>query len=176
VLVVGFRLDISPALAIVLVVLLIVKRYTPHMIVQMAREAFSLRILLLVFGVLLFKDVLNASGSVDALRTYFDTQGIPPMLVMLVLPFFVGLLTGITQAPVGVTIPIAVGLGANGVDMRLIALAYASGFAGVMLSPTHLCLPLTTEHFKASTGGVLRMVAIPEAVIVLVAIGFYLVR
>ncbi|MGQ9675618.1 MAG: DUF401 family protein, partial [Chloroflexota bacterium] len=171
------HLDMSLSLGIVVSALLVYHRYTPPQLVGLVREAFSFSVVLLVFGVLLFKDILATSGSVDNMLAFFSNIGVPPLLLILLFPFAVGVLTGYAQAFVGVAFPIVIGLGGAGpVDLRLLALAYAAGFAGIMLSPAHLCLVLTIEHFKASIGQVMKMLVVPEATIVLVAIGLYLVR
>ncbi len=177
VLVLVARLDISISLAIVVAALLVHHRYSLAKLSQLVHEALSLSVVLLVFGVLLFKDILTAGGSIDSMLAFVTTLGVPPLSLILLFPFVVGLMTGYAQAFVGVTFPLVIGLGGTGpIDVRLIALAYASGFAGIMLSPAHLCLVLTIEHFKANIGRVLRMLVLPEAAIVLVAIAFYLFR
>ena len=53
-------------------------------------------------------------------------------------------------------------------------LAYAGGYAGVMLSPVHLCLVLTAEYFKADLGAVYREVVKPVLAVLLVAVFAYL--
>ena len=37
--------------------------------------------------------------------------------------------------------------------------------------PAHLCLALTVEHFRANVGQVLRLVVVPEMVLILAASG-----
>lgn len=177
VLVLVARLDISISLAIVVVSLLVYHRYSVDRLKRLVREAFSFSVVLLVYGVLLFKDVLTATGSVDNMLAFVTALGVPPLFLILLFPFVVGLMTGYAQAFVGVTFPLVIGLaGTEPVNVRLVALAYASGFAGIMLSPAHLCLVLTIDHFKANIGRVVRMLALPEAAIVLVAVAFYLLR
>jgi len=48
-------------------------------------------------------------------------------------------------------------------------LAYASGYVGILLSPFHLCLVLTTQYFGAKMKGVYRLLWMPSASIVGVA-------
>lgn len=176
ILVLAVKLDISIALAIVVVALLAYNRYSLARVVELVREAFSFTVVLLVLGVLLFKDMLAATGAVNSLPVFFASLGVPSVLVIIALPLAVGLLTGIAQAPIGIAFPIVIGLSGGAVDLRLIALAFASSFAGTMLSPAHLCLVLTIEHFKASIGRVLSMSALPQAAVLLVAVGFYALR
>ena len=54
--------------------------------------------------------------------------------------------------------------------MGLLALANAAGFAGVMFSPVHLCLVLTREYFGAKLAPIYRMLVVPEAAVLVVAL------
>jgi hypothetical protein len=47
----------------------------------------------------------------------------------------------------------------------LLALAFGSGFAGVMLSPLHLCLVLTREYFNADITKVYRLLWLPSLLV-----------
>jgi hypothetical protein len=55
--------------------------------------------------------------------------------------------------------------------MFLLAFAYVSGFAGILLSPAHLCLALTADYFKAELKDVYRILILPVAVVFLSALG-----
>ena len=53
-------------------------------------------------------------------------------------------------------------------DPGAVTFAFASGFAGVMLSPTHLCLVLTLQYFKADMAGTYRLLYLPVGLVFLV--------
>jgi len=55
-----------------------------------------------------------------------------------------------------------------------VMLAYASGFVGCLLSPVHLCLVLSREYFRANLGRSYRLLALPCALIMLVAVAIAL--
>jgi hypothetical protein len=144
-------------------------------VISLVREAFSFDIVLLVVGVMIFNGVLEATGAVNALPGFFSSLNIPVEFIVFALPFIVGLLTGVTIAYVGVTFPILQVLVASGtLSPSLVAFAFVSGFAGVMLSPAHLCLVLTIQHFRADFSRVYRMLILPESLIVAAAAAFYL--
>ncbi len=71
--------------------------------------------------------------------------------------------------------PILAGLVAvgGGFDPAATVLAFAAGYAGVLLSPGHLCLLLTVEHFGAKMGVVYRRLFAPVGVMVAVAFVLY---
>jgi len=77
------------------------------------------------------------------------------------------MMTGLTVAFVGITFPFLLPLMGEGgvVGPGLLALAFGSGFCGVMLSPLHLCLILSGEYFNADFGAVFRRLPIPSALV-----------
>lgn len=176
VLVLGFRLDVWLSLLLVIGALMLVYRYTLDKVVGLVREAFSFQVVLLVLGVMVFKGVLQESNAIGALPQFLTSSGIPILALAFILPFTVGLMTGMVQAPIAITFPIIAALSSGGVDVHMTAFAFASSLAGVMLSPTHMCFVLTVRHFKADFGKVSRMVALPEAAIVLVGAAMYFIR
>jgi integral membrane protein (TIGR00529 family) len=171
-LVIAFGVNIAFALVGVVVVLFLYHRYGPRRIVGTIRTSVSVMTLLVVMGVLVFKQVVEESGLVESLPDALGDAGVPLLLILFVLPFLVGLITGITVAYVGITFPLILPLITTGgaVDPALLAFAYAAGFAGVMFSPVHLCFVLTREYFKAGLGPVYRIMAIPEAAVIVVAL------
>jgi len=172
VLVIGAGIDVAVSMALVVGALLLLHRYSARRAWQAARESVSLKTLLLVVGVLVFKGVMEESGSVEHLPQVMDSLGVPTIVVVFALPFLVGVMTGITVAYVGLAFPLILPLisGPAGVDMGLLAFAFAAGFAGVMFSPVHLCLVLTRDYFNSKLTPIYRMMIVPEAAVMLVAL------
>ncbi len=175
-LVLGLKLEISVALTLTVAGLLVYYRYSRERLTTLVRESFAMDKVFMVVAVIIFKDILMTTGAVDTLPRFFSALGLPPALVVIVLPLIVGMATGMSQAFVAATFPIFLGLGAGaGVDLRLVALGYVSGFVGVMLSPVHLCLILTVQTMQADLGKVYRMVVAPGlAQITLAWLAYYL--
>ncbi len=90
----------------------------------------------------------------DQMRMELDQLGIPVIALVMIIPFISGLTTGITVGFAGASIPIAISL--LGSDPALyqilstVSLAFSFGFMGVMMSPVHICLIVTNDHFKTS--------------------------
>ena len=87
-------------------------------------------------------------------------------------------MTGLTIAFVSITFPVLMPLmGGEPPTMGLLALAFGSGFAGVMLSPLHLCLVLSGEYFNADMAKVYHRLWMPSALVFCAGIiPFYLFR
>ena len=122
------------------------------------REGFSLRIALLTVALMVFKRVLETSGALDAVGRVVDPHGPSAYILLFAAPFLVAVLTGVNQAFVTITFPLLVPIiGRDKPDVVLALFAYVSGFAGILLSPAHLCLALTADYFKANLGDVYRI-------------------
>jgi hypothetical protein len=167
VLVVVFRVALAPSMAIIVIALYLVYRYRPTEIALSLKESISLNVMLMVVGIMVFKGMLDASGAIESLPLLFQESGMPPAVIFFSLPFLVGLLTGLTVGFVGSTFPIIVAMTGGHPDPAVITFAFASGFAGVMLSPTHLCLLLTVRYFNADLVGTYRLLYLPTLLVFL---------
>ncbi|MBS4097805.1 MAG: DUF401 family protein, partial [Sulfuricella sp.] len=167
VLVVIVRVNPGLALGGAVLVLLLWHRYTPARIVETLRESVSFKAVFLVAGVLLFQETLEATGALRGVSDFLAGSGLPMLPLIMAIPFLAGMMTGLTVAFVGITFPFLLPLMGEGgvVGPGLLALAFGSGFCGVMLSPLHLCLILSGEYFNADFGAVFRRLPIPSALV-----------
>ena len=169
-LVMAAGVNIAVAMVIVVAGLFAYFRYGPSKILVTLKESLSVKTLVLVVGVLVFQGVMEGSGVGAQIAAYFRAVGVPVVVILFLLPFLVGLTTGITLAFVGVTFPMVVPLiGGAHPDLGMLAFAFASGFAGVMFSPVHLCLVLTKDYFETELSPIYRTMLVPEAIVVAVA-------
>jgi integral membrane protein (TIGR00529 family) len=170
ILVILFKLPLAIAMVSVVVAMLLFYRYSMTELMTTLRESVSINVITMVIGVMVFKGMLDASGAIQALPIFFQQSGLPPLVIVFALPFIVGLLTGITVAFVGATFPIIIAMLGGTPDVGVITFAFASGFAGVMLSPTHLCLLLTIRYFNADMAGTYRLMYLPVLLVFLVGL------
>jgi hypothetical protein len=134
-------------------------------------------LMLAVASVLLFSSVLRmpldgSSGTlVTSMRDEFMRMGIPLLLIIMLIPFISGLVTGITIGFVGASFPIVFSLlGAHPPQGTLVAatsLAFVSGYIGEILSPMHLCFVLSNEYFKSRMLSTWRYLAGPSIIVAL---------
>ncbi|GLI39882.1 DUF401 family protein [Geobacter hydrogenophilus] len=148
-----------------------VHRYGPARIVTTLRESVSVKALSLIFGIMIFQETLRLTGALDGISHFFVASGLPVLVIITAIPFLAGVMTGLTVAFVGITFPILMPLmGGDIPSLGLLSLAFGSGFAGVMLSPVHLCLVLTGEYFEADMGRVFRRLWIPQVLVLAAAV------
>lgn len=172
--VLAFRFDLALMTGLACLGLAVALRYPPARVPGLLWEAFKPMTLLLIIGVMVFKGILEASGAVAALPAVLTAYHIPPVLIVFLLPFLTGLLTGISQGYVAVSFPLLLGMmGPAANSLNWYVLAFLSGLFGVYLSPSHLCLVLTKEYFGAGWGDVYRRL-LPAALAVLgLAVALY---
>jgi integral membrane protein (TIGR00529 family) len=126
----------------------------------------SAQVLISVVMVIYFKQMLEASRAVDGFHQGLSHLGVPPLVLLVALPFSIGLMTGLTIAFVGVAFPILLPIFTGGDNLFVyLMLAYASGYCGVLLSPLHLCLILTKDYFKAELRKVYRLLLAPVGIV-----------
>ena len=172
-LVVIFHLELHYALLFVIIALFIFYRFNARDIVRVLKHGLSMDVIVLIIGIMLFKETMEASGAVKNLSGFLTSKGIPFTPILFLLPFATGLLTGITVGFVGSTFPLIMSI-AGEPSIGVISFAFASGFFGVLLSPVHICLVLTREYFKADMWGVYRKIIPAGSIVFLVAVAEYL--
>jgi integral membrane protein (TIGR00529 family) len=124
-----------------------------------------LKMIYMIFGILIFKGILTDSRAAASISQELMQMHIPLTLIAAILPLLVGMSSGIVIAFLGSTLPILVplirSLGETQFLPAYAMLIIACGFAGVMLSPLHLCFLLSNEYFAVSIGSVYRYLWLP---------------
>lgn len=127
----------------------------------------------IILTIMIFKHFIDYTDVAKLMAPYFSSLNLPPMVIVFILPFIVGMLTGITMAYVGICYPILIPflISASGqVDLGLVQFAYAGGYFGVMLTPVHLCFVLTREYFKVDWGECYRLLLGPSVLLFIVSL------
>lgn len=120
----------------------------------------TIGLLTTIGGVMIFKALLEFSGLLPLAGQDLIAGGIPLVIVAAALPFAAGLVTGIAIGFAGASFPLLLGLVAlpdSGLGMvSTMVLAFGFGYAGMMLSPLHLCFVLSRGYFAARRRGMYR--------------------
>jgi len=135
----------------------------------------TFKLVAVIIGIRVFSVLLGAAGVANAVAGELAAAGIPTIVAVAVLPLVAGLITGIGFGYVGLAFPILLGLvPAGGAFPReaAVVLAGAFGYAGMMLSPLHVCMVVTSEHFGVGLTATMRRFAPPLAVFLTVAMGY----
>ncbi|MDP3426140.1 MAG: DUF401 family protein, partial [Humidesulfovibrio sp.] len=179
-----FELGIMAALGLAILCALAQNRVGPQFLAGVLRKAELYQLVALVVSILMFKDVIGASGAVEQLSRVASGPGALFALTLL-LPFLVGAISGITVAFVGSTFPILLGiLGAGAAtglpadNPQLIAylvLGLFAGFTGVMISPLHVCFILSCQFFGVDMAQAWRRLVMPCALLLACGVAWFFV-
>lgn len=169
------KMDLALALGITIVFFGMIKKIEIKRWLEMIRKAVTLEIVILIFAVMIFKKLITVSGAIETIPQSLADFGISPIFAIITIPFTVGILTGMTSAFVGISYPVLLSfLSPDGVNYGYMMLAYGAGFAGVMLSPLHLCLVVTKDYFKVSFAKIYRMLLPASFFLILSALALVL--
>ena len=124
--------------------------------------------LLLVLSIVLFEGVLARAGAGRAISHELRAASVPVVIVIMLLRFISGFVTGVAIGFVGTSFPIVIELvkampGEPNL-LAYIALAYGLGHMGQLLSPLHLCHVMSNEYFGTGYAPVYRRI-VPAAAV-----------
>lgn len=177
--VIGFKLPLIPTLVLVNMLLYMVNKEKFVMLPKYLQNSFSLRLIWMCYGVFLLKTVFEELQVGEELPVVLMELGVPPLVLILALPFIIGLLSGMITSYVGIVFPILMPFFVqNGsLQMGLVVAAFAAGHAGLTLSPTHLCMVFSLEYYGADYPSVWRRLLLPECLLQLAALvwGLYII-
>ncbi len=131
----------------------------------MFKAANEADLVLLVLSALFFKLNLEAGGAIGDVVDFFEEVRLPPVLIIFLLPFLVGFLSGVTMPTVAMTFPFLAAFIGTGADakMPLATLGFAGLMCGLFLTPVHLCLPLSAAYFQTSLPKIIARLILPAA-------------
>jgi len=140
----------------------------------------SVPLLLLIVAIMIFQGVLKDSQAALQIRSEFFAYRIPASLVIMILPFLAGFITGIAVGFVGTSFPLIIPMFPETSLVGYLscaALAFTFGFMGMMLSPVHLCFLVTKDYYGASLIKSYRYLLLPAlSVMGTVTAIFFLIR
>jgi uncharacterized protein len=102
------------------------------------------------FTILLFKNFIENTTAINTAVDAVLAGGVPLVILLLLIPYGIGLVIGNNVASLGVALPILLPvLDGGSSQMAQLGLIYVSSYVGYLASPIHLCTYLTSEYFKA---------------------------
>ncbi len=163
-------------LGLCLVWVLVQNRPSPGRAARSLLNRASGGLLLLICGIMAFKGVLMESHAVGMIQEEMVRFGIPPLAVLMAVPFLAGFITGVAVGFVGASFPLVIALlaGRTGLDYLAHAtLAYAFGYMGMMLSPVHVCFLVTRDYFHSTLRSAYRRIIAPVAMVLAATLAYF---
>jgi|Deesub1362A_J573_1020465.scaffolds.fasta_scaffold00067_81 hypothetical protein len=168
-----FKMSLLLSLLIAILLLFAIKREFKA-IPEVFKRSVDLEILVLVFAVLAYRDLIIISGAAEDFLNAVVSAGISSYAAAFLLSFFVAFSTGIEMSYTSIALPLLTPFtGTGDINQNFVLLIFAAGFAGVMLSPLHLCIVLSAKHFNANLRKVYHYL-IPASIIMLLLVFAFL--
>ncbi|MFQ6007446.1 MAG: DUF401 family protein [Candidatus Zixiibacteriota bacterium] len=169
-----FKIELAWAVLMSLLVLVGIARPSKTSLVIALKRGLSYKLVLLVFGTLSFQTALELSDAISSIPKLSMQLNLPSEIVIVMVCFAIGILTGMVSAFVALGYSLLAGfLYRPEIVPSHILLAYLSGFVGIMLSPTHLCLILTNDYFQSNLLKVYRELIVPFGILAVLGLLVY---
>ncbi len=156
------RATLIIGLVATITLMMVVKQISPRTLGHILRKRIPWKTVVVLFGALIFRRVLDNSGAVRGVSQALIQSHVPQALIAFMVPFIAGLLTGLSHAAFSIGFPVVIPLVAPAgaaPTSGWAAWMMAGAFLGVMCSPLHLCLSLTRVYFEAEWGPIYRRIA-----------------
>jgi integral membrane protein (TIGR00529 family) len=172
-LVILLRWEVAWAVGLVVGILFLYYRYSFGAMKKAAEAAFNVKIMLIIAGALIFKEMMFQSGAVPAIVAAFEAWEIPGVMMIGTLCLVVSGLTGLPLGAIGAVFPLILSYPPE-MHMPLAMVGMVCTAAGHMLTPTHLCLSATLDIFGTTFMKVLPQLILLETIMVSAAfIAYY---
>jgi uncharacterized protein len=163
-----FKIHLAYSLALVTAAILLLYRFPFSLLKQLGRKNLSLELAFLIWAIMIFKEILLVSGAMDSTTKELAEMGIPPAVLIVLLPSLISFITGYPTAFVGLSFPVLLPfIQSSPMGLYYVMLALGSGLSAHLLSPMHVCLVMTLQYYNASMAKVYRLLIAPVAMLFL---------
>ena len=165
ILVVFCGLNASAGMGLVTACLFLVLRFTKREVglKDVVIGALDIKMFLNVLCILYFIQILTVTHVLQEIVAAFQSSPLPVPVIIACVSFIIGMLTGMSQGHVAIVMPIVAAMQTGSLNLAGVAMAF--GIAGQMLTPTHMCLVITVDYFKANFFKTLKPVLLCEIII-----------
>ena len=165
VLVVFFNMNASVGMGVVTAGLFLVLHFTKREVSlkDVVVGAIDMKMFFNVLCILYFIQILTVTQVLQEIVAAFQSSPLPMPVIIACVSFIIGVLTGMSQGHVAIIMPIIAAMQTGSLNLAGVAMAF--GVAGQMLTPTHMCLVVTVDYFKANFFKTLKPVLIGEVML-----------
>ncbi len=149
---------------------------SPRQIMAFLKEKHLWQMVFVILAIFIFKGTLDDGGIVREISA--SISGPSTLLAAAaILPLIVGLISGLTIAFVGATFPLILGIvdQLGHANTPYVVLGLFAGFAGVMVSPIHICFLLTCEFFHTNVARVWPRLLLPCFILFISGMGYFFI-
>jgi integral membrane protein (TIGR00529 family) len=161
------------SLAAGILVAMFLGRVKPDKAVEIVRNGIRWDLVLAIISMLYLRDMIASSGSVVKLFEAVISSGIPVIAIAIVIPMFIGAISGSPAMGVGIAFPILLPLFGE-TNIHLTSIVFLGITCTYITSPLHLCLVLTNNYFKSDLNKVIKYLAPSCLALYLIGLAYHL--
>jgi len=150
--------------------------------VQILKKSFTWKLFIAIFGIMIFREMFEVTGANVMIATLFGSLAAPALVMIIVLPLFLGLLTGYNLGAIALSyFLVEPFFAATGLPiLGLTSVVFISALVGYLVSPIHLCNVLSSDYLHTDTTRIYKwfipsalcMLAV-QVIVVLVVFGVH---
>ncbi len=140
---------------------------------MMFRNGIQWELALSIISMLYLRDMIDATGSVTQLFSVIIDSGVPILAIAILVPLFIGAISGSPAMGVGIAFPVLLPL-LGEVNIHLTSIIFLGITCTYITSPLHLCLVLTNNYFKSDLNRVIRYLAPSSFALYLIGLAYHL--
>ncbi|UCD13859.1 MAG: DUF401 family protein [Thermoplasmatales archaeon] len=148
-------------LLLYLMVKLTSKEYT-----KILKKSLTWKFALAIFGIIIFRQMIEVSGATAIIVEGINSIAIPSILLIILIPLFLGTVTGYNLGAIALSYPIIASLQGDLGAVSFASIIFMSSLAGYLISPIHLCNVVSSEYLKTDTTRMYRFY-IPSIIMLL---------
>lgn len=171
ILIVAFNVSVAVSVVVVIVGYFFLDHFTVEEVKPFLISSLQPNIILNTLAVYSFKAILTSTNVISALPGFFSNLPIPTFMIFVLICFFGSIVAG-SLTMTTTMIPVAFAAVPNA-GLPLLCLLMSAIYAAMQISPTHICLVLSCEHFGVSLGSLVRKTIPIITTFMIVAIAYY---
>lgn len=139
-------------------------------------DGINWQMALTIVLLLVLKDFLDQSGSVEELAVFLLDKGLSLVMLAVIIPYFVGFITGSHMASLSISIPLFLAvMPLAKIQGYFLSVVFISSLVGYVGSPLHMCTVLTAEYFDVPVWSVVKKINLLGLFLIMLSIIFYLI-
>jgi len=149
------------ALIIGISIVIVIKQAKLKEAWNIIKEGFNWKLPLAIFGVMLFRFVVEYSSTVSPLLPFINSSGVPATIILISISWIIGLVTSMPMAGIALIVPLAAVMLEN-MTASIVSIIYLAVTYAYIISPMHLCLILVAGYYRSGLTRVYRKLILPS--------------
>jgi len=136
------------ALSLGLILIFFISNIDHKDIPRILKGGFSLKLVLAIFGIMVFRNIVVASKSLESLSPLLQNNSYHPLLMLSIIPLLLGTVIGNNLLAIGLNFVLVSSILSSNICVPVVSVLYVASFVGYLISPLHLCTIVSGEYFK----------------------------